>query len=105
VTRLRAGGPRSWGSIPGSCKRLSSVTSRPGLGPTHPPIQSDCEYRGLFPPGVNLQERKTDHSAEVKNGGAILALFHTSSWRDPQLNKPSGTSIYNNNIDNWWFRR
>jgi hypothetical protein len=36
-------------------------------------------------PGVAQQEREGDHSspssAEVKNGGAVLPLPHTSSWR------------------------
>jgi hypothetical protein len=50
---------------------------RPALGPTQPPIQ--------WVPGVKRQGREADGSpppcAQVKNGGAIPALTHTSSWR------------------------
>jgi hypothetical protein len=35
---------------------------------------------------VKRQEREADHlppsSAEIKNGGAVPLLAHTSSWRD-----------------------
>jgi hypothetical protein len=40
----------------------------------------------LFPLGVKRPLHEVDHSspsnAEVKNGGAISPLPHTSSWRD-----------------------
>jgi hypothetical protein len=45
--------------------------------------------RGSFPGGVKRPGRESDHSlpssAEVKNGGAIPPLPHTSSWRSAQL--------------------
>jgi hypothetical protein len=62
------------GSIPGRGNIfLSSITSRPALGPTQPPIQS---VPGALSSSVTGQGREADHlppsSAEVKNGGAIL---------------------------------
>jgi hypothetical protein len=42
-------------------------------------------------PGVMRQDREGDHSptssAEVKNGGAISPLHHTSSWFGAELIK------------------
>jgi hypothetical protein len=59
-----------------------SIAFRPALGPTQPPIQHVPE---VISPGVQQSEREGDHSpptsAEVKNGGAIPPLPHTSSWR------------------------
>jgi hypothetical protein len=56
---------------------LTTVTSRPALGPTQSPIQ--------WVPGIKRQYREADPSpplsAEVKNDGAILPLPDTSSWR------------------------
>jgi hypothetical protein len=61
---------------------LYSTASRPALSPTQPHIQW---YRVLSA-GVKRPGREGDHSppasAEVKNGGAIPALPHTSSWRN-----------------------
>jgi hypothetical protein len=41
-------------------------------------------YRVIFDQGVKRQEHEAGHSdpssAEVKNGGAIPPLLHTSSW-------------------------
>jgi hypothetical protein len=52
------------------------------LGPTQPRIQL---VPGAVFPKVNRPGRDPDHSpvssAEVKNGGAIPPLSHTSSWR------------------------
>jgi hypothetical protein len=61
---------------------LSSITSRPVLGPTQPPIQW---VLGTLSPGVKWPGREADHSppssVEVKSGGAMPPLPHTSSWR------------------------
>jgi hypothetical protein len=62
---------------------LFSITSRPALGLTQPPIQW---VPGALSPWSKLLEREADHhsppsSAEVKNGGAIRPLPHASSWR------------------------
>jgi hypothetical protein len=71
------------GSIPGRGKRFSSTPQRPYRlwGPFS--LISNG-YRAVFP-GVKQPGREADHSppssAEVKNGGAILPLPHTSSWR------------------------
>jgi hypothetical protein len=46
---------------------------------------------GIVSPGVKQQGREADHSlpssAEVTNGGIILPLLHTSSWRGAYLIK------------------
>jgi hypothetical protein len=59
---------------------LYSTTSRPALGPTHPPIQW---VLAVVSPGVKRQRLEDDHSssssAEIKNGVAILALPNTFS--------------------------
>jgi hypothetical protein len=70
------------GSIPGRDKIfLFSRESRSALWPTRLPIQW---VRGAVSPGVKRQGREADHlppsSAEVKKGGAIPPLPHTSSW-------------------------
>jgi hypothetical protein len=61
---------------------LFSMTSRPPLGPTQPPIQ--WEAMGVLL-GVKWPGREADcsppTSAEVENGGAIPPLTHTFSWR------------------------
>jgi hypothetical protein len=40
---------------------------------------------GSFPPGVKFLRSESDHStqsnAEIKSGGAIFPLSHTSSWQ------------------------
>jgi hypothetical protein len=60
---------------------LYSTASGPTLGPTQSLMQ--C-VPGAFSPGLKRQGREADHSppssAEVKNGGAIPPLPHTSSW-------------------------
>jgi hypothetical protein len=54
---------------------LSSITSRPALGPVQPPVQWILEAVCL---GVKQHGCETDHSppcsAEVKNGGAVFPL-------------------------------
>jgi hypothetical protein len=59
-----------------------STSSKPTLGPTHPPIQ--WVPRPLSP-GVKRKGREADHSpqtsAEVKKCGPIHLLPHTRSWR------------------------
>jgi hypothetical protein len=57
-------------------------TSRPVLGPTQPPFQwvPKALSPGVKRPGCEA-DRSSPTSAEVKNGGAIHPLFHTSSWR------------------------
>jgi hypothetical protein len=68
---IRAGEPRGWSSSSGGGKNFHfSMSSRPALGSTQPPIQ-------LVPvalcPEVKRPGRKTDHtpptSAEIENVG------------------------------------
>jgi hypothetical protein len=60
---------------------LYSTASRPALGSTHPPIQW---APGALSWGVKRPGREAYNSlpssAEIKNGGGILPLFHTSIW-------------------------
>jgi hypothetical protein len=62
---------------------LYSTASRPTLGLTQPPIQRVTEAHSS---GVKRQGREANRSppatVEVKNGGDIPQLPHTSSWRD-----------------------
>jgi hypothetical protein len=57
----------------------SSVQTGSGAQPASYPMGNGDSF-----PGVKEPEREADHSspssAEVKNGGAILPLQHTSSW-------------------------
>jgi hypothetical protein len=51
------------------------------------PIQHPIEWvLAGYTPGVKVPGSEADHSppyiAEVKNGGAVLPLLHSSSWRD-----------------------
>jgi hypothetical protein len=59
-----------------------STASRPALEPTRRPIQCVLAElsSGIIRPG---READLSHpsSAEVKNGGSIPPLPHTSSWR------------------------
>jgi hypothetical protein len=63
---------RSWASISGRSRIFLYVTAfRPNLGPTG----------GIFPEAKwPAHEDDPLPSAEVKNGGAIFSLPHTSSW-------------------------
>jgi hypothetical protein len=76
--RLWAGQPRSLRSIPGRGKIffLFSITSRSAWGPTHPPIQT---LLGAVSPAAKRQGR-VPSSAEVRKGGAMPPLPHTSLW-------------------------
>jgi hypothetical protein len=72
-----------WCSIPGGGMRFFfSPLSIPALGPTQSPIQW---VPGALSLHVKQPGREADNSppssAEVKNGGAITPLPHTSSWR------------------------
>jgi hypothetical protein len=62
---------------------LFSTAFRPTLGPTQPPIQ---RLPGAFSLGIKRQGREADHSpptsAEIRKGGAIPPLPHTSSWNN-----------------------
>jgi hypothetical protein len=72
---------RSFDSRQGQVILLCSTAYRPVLGPTQPPVQW---VLGAVSPGVKRPLREADHSprssAEVKNGGVIPPLPHTSSW-------------------------
>jgi hypothetical protein len=63
------------------CEEFSDIFRVGRQEPTQPPIQW---VPGALSPGVKRQGREADHSlpssAEVKNGGAISPLLHTSSW-------------------------
>jgi hypothetical protein len=71
--------------IPGKGQEifLYFSVSRLPLGPAQLPAQ---RVPGALSLGIKQSGRKTDHSppssADVKNGGAIPLLLHTSSWRD-----------------------
>jgi hypothetical protein len=62
--------------------RIVSMSSRPVLGCTHPPIKwvLGTLFQGMKRPG-----READHSpptsAEVKKCGSVYLLFHTPPWR------------------------
>jgi hypothetical protein len=79
IDRLRLDGR---GSIPSKGKAFFSTPQRPDRfwGPLNLLFNG---YRGTLSPGVKRPERETDHSpptnAEVKNGGDIHPLPHTSS--------------------------
>jgi hypothetical protein len=81
ATRLWVGQP---GFDPGEAEdiHISSTMSRPALGFVEPSIPW---VPGELQPGVKRQGRDADHSppssAEVKNGGALTPLPHTSSGR------------------------
>jgi hypothetical protein len=67
---------------------LYSTESRPALGPTQPPNQW---VPAPLSPGVKRPGREADHSppsSDVKNGGALPPLLHTSSRRSASLIKP-----------------
>jgi hypothetical protein len=74
VTRLWAVWPRSRGSVPAGGRR-------PALGPIQPPIHW---VLGTVSLGSKQQGDEADHSppssVQLKNGGTILPLPHTSSW-------------------------
>jgi hypothetical protein len=61
---------------------LFSTASREALGPAQSPVKREP---GALSPGVKRPGRKVYHSppysVEVKNGGAVPLLPHTSSWR------------------------
>jgi hypothetical protein len=72
------------GSIPGRDKLFLffSTVSRPALGHTQSPTKW---AQGSLSTEAERQRREAGHSyltsAEVKNGGAIAPISHTSSWR------------------------
>jgi hypothetical protein len=68
------------GSIPGSNKGFFYISQHPEQGPTKPTTQW---LQGAVSPEVKRPRREDNQSrpssAEVKNGGAIPSLPHTSS--------------------------
>jgi hypothetical protein len=84
LSRVLDGRPRNRCSVPfqGQESLLFSIASTSHLGPIQPHIQW---VPAAVSPGVKRQGREADHSpissAELKNGGAIPSLSHTSSWR------------------------
>jgi hypothetical protein len=84
-----AGRPRSRCSSPGRVKNvLFSMSSRPALRPTQPPVQ--C-VSSTPPTGVKRQRREADHSppasAEVKKMWIDTSTPHTPSWCSAKLVK------------------
>jgi hypothetical protein len=72
------------GSIPGKGKIfLISIVSRLAVEPAQPLIQ--------WVSGKKWQVHEADHSAGVKNGGAIPSLPYTTSWHGSQLS--TGTTL------------
>jgi hypothetical protein len=73
---------------------LFSIAFTPVLGPTQPPIQW---VPGAIYPGLERLGREAENSpsssAEVKSGGAIPPLPHTSSWRSALLVNARSTGI------------
>jgi hypothetical protein len=75
-------GPGGQGSIPYRCKTLLfSIAFRPALGPTQSP---NHRIVGSISLGIKQLGHEADHSppssGEVKNGGAIPPISHTTSW-------------------------
>jgi hypothetical protein len=80
---LRAGRPRCRSSSPGRVKNFHfSMSSRPALGSTKPPIQW---VRGTLSSEIKRSGREADHSpptsAEVKNTRIYTSTPHTSLIR------------------------
>jgi hypothetical protein len=65
---------------------LNSTVSRPALRPTQPPTQWASWALSL---GLKWSRSEANHlppsSAEVKNGGVVPPLSHSSSWRGAEL--------------------
>jgi hypothetical protein len=80
ATRTRAGEP-GFKCRQGQEIFLFPITSIPALRPTQIPIQ---RVPGDASSGVKRPGCEADHSppssSEVKNGGAVSPLLHTSSW-------------------------
>jgi hypothetical protein len=83
VLSIRTGRQRSRSSIPGRAKRLFSSPKRPDhLWNSVDPPQN--WYRDQFTL-VETARQSPQSSAEVKNGGNIPPILHTSSWRCAEL--------------------
>jgi hypothetical protein len=86
---LRAGRPRSRGSILGTGMRFSlfSTAPRPVVGPTQPPILrvTGSVTLGLKRRGEGVEaDYLHPFSIEFKNGGAIPQFPHASSLMNPK---------------------
>jgi hypothetical protein len=71
-------------SIPGKCKVSTFYKSSiPVLGPIQPPIQwvPRAVSQGIKRPGCE-DNHSPPSSTEIKTGGAIPSLLHTSKWCD-----------------------
>jgi hypothetical protein len=65
-------------SIPGRVKGFFSTASRSSLRTTHHPVQ----WGSATPSLGGKADHSPPSSAELKNGGAVPPLPHTSSWCD-----------------------
>jgi hypothetical protein len=68
---------------------FDSVETGCGVHPVSNPMGSGV--------GLSLSEREAHHSppssAELKNSGAVLLLFHTSSWRSAYKHEDNFTHL------------
>jgi hypothetical protein len=80
VDGLRAGRPGFDFRKEHDLSVLNSVQTGYGIYPASYPINNEDDFFGVKRPGREA-DYSSPFSAEVKNGGAIPPLSHTSSWQ------------------------